>query len=217
MTDESPRVCAVMLTCGRPAMEARARAAFAAQTYKNKVLLVHPSVGGKTIGILRNEANTRARVETGAQILMHWDDDDYSLPGRMESQAAALVASGAQMTGYNRLLFWRAQKKEAWIWHNARLAAGTSFCYWSRVWARKPFGNFPTIIHGRRRGPGEDWGWQQGVDCHMTDAAEGPLMIASIHGGNTMDYDLETIVALGGGNWIRRADFDTYTEGIMSL
>jgi glycosyltransferase involved in cell wall biosynthesis len=127
-----PTVCCVMLTKGRPAMAKQAIAAFRAQTYKSKRLLVfnsgstplipeaealdvgshihEPCVIGldatETIGELRNEANA-ATEEMGAEIIAHMDDDDWSHPNRLSEQVALLQSSGAECVGYSDLLFWR--------------------------------------------------------------------------------------------------------------
>jgi glycosyltransferase involved in cell wall biosynthesis len=111
-----------MLTRDRPEMAKRAVECFRSQTYQNKHLLVVDNVsepdrqGGvveyyaapperyKTIGELRNFANSHA---AGADILIHWDDDDWSHPNRISEQVALLQASGKQCVGYRDMLFWR--------------------------------------------------------------------------------------------------------------
>ena len=73
---------------------------------------------GRTIGELRNAANSHVEgvevdlsagtsKDCGADILIHWDDDDYSHPNRIAEQVALLQSSGADVVGYRECLFWR--------------------------------------------------------------------------------------------------------------
>lgn len=127
-----PTVCAVMLTRDRPEYARRAVAAFRAQTYLNKWLLVWDTgdpawfdefrgsnqmqqwtpqgASGATIPALRNTANMSAGKR---DIFAHWDDDDYSHPNRIAEQVALLQASGAECVGYREMLFWRERERNA--------------------------------------------------------------------------------------------------------
>lgn len=123
-----PKVACVCLTRNRPQMFARAVESFKAQTYQNRRLVVvntsdddalgsYPLAGigaarvwtelrGQSVGKLRNEVNALAEV-MGADIIAHWDDDDWSHPLRLEEQVSQLIHSGAPAVGYNTLLFWK--------------------------------------------------------------------------------------------------------------
>jgi len=170
-----------MLTANRPQYAKRAVEAFRAQTYANKRLyicdtgietcglenLFSVQIGvfdcrdaqrkePRTIGDLRNMAGRNITSD----ILLHWDDDDYSHPNRIAEQVALLQSSGADVVGYNELLFWREPQRsvhpygtggspidmgtnpgEAWLYSskNRQYALGTSFCMWRSAWQRKPF------------------------------------------------------------------------------
>ncbi len=112
-----------MLASGREEMVARAVRSFQAQTYRNKRLLIldngrpriQASLPGNaayvtadpaSIGVLRNVANKFAGQLTGADIIAHWDSDDWSHPNRIAEQVALLQSSGAECVGYNEMLFW---------------------------------------------------------------------------------------------------------------
>lgn len=125
-----------MLTRDRPELAKRAVECFRAQTYLNKRLLiwntgddasiqlnslsefqVFAAIRNQSIGTMRNFATEYAgsllsTVQPGllseyADIIVHWDDDDWSHPNRIAEQVALLQASGADVVGYNEMLFWR--------------------------------------------------------------------------------------------------------------
>lgn len=133
-----PSVCAILLTADRPEMTRQAVECFRAQTYANKRLYVYDSGevpvidslpdefpkdgivyhrtvrNGRTVGVLRNDANDWAADldPRHPEILAHWDSDDYSHPNRIAEQVQLLQSSGADVVGYNEMLFWRKPKCE---------------------------------------------------------------------------------------------------------
>ncbi len=175
-----PSVCAVMLTANRPEYARRAVECFRKQTYHEKHLLVYGSgtefgylreefhgqvsVGFgrpvQTIGAMRNYANTE--TISSWDILIHWDDDDYSHPSRIVEQVALLQSSGADCVGYSDLLFWREPGTQTGIASGCRKCGytpclcpgeawfytspgpkpsppGTTLCYTRKSWERNPF------------------------------------------------------------------------------
>ena len=80
----------------------------------------------------RNMANWHA----DGQVIMHWDDDDWSAPERMASQVEYLLATGMDLVGYHRMHFWDVEGQQAYSYRSTRhvWACGTSFCYWKRFW-----------------------------------------------------------------------------------
>lgn len=191
-----PLVVCVMLTRDRPEMARRAIASFQSQNYERKRLYVldsgkgmgaisalpdrHPELGIvyhrtqaeckytgrlRTIGDLRNYANEWV-FRDGADLIAHWDDDDWSYPRRLEEQVALLQASGKQCVGYRELLFWDTRCEacdpidtmtgaiihmqncppgEAWLYRNddPRWVAGTSMLYTREAWEACPFDDAP--------------------------------------------------------------------------
>jgi len=238
-------------------MTRRAVASFNAQTYENKKLLIWDTgelnddfddevrvyhipapQNGRTIGALRNDA---LGFWTEYDIAVTWDSDDWSHPNRIAEQVAHLQASGADVVGYNELLFWRTRIMiddrsmpdgygEAWLYKHRTNAPGTSLCYWRKTWERKPFPDLPKPS----RGDGEDWHWLKGlnvatVPCFRAmDGAQlagepkediecEPRLIASIHGGNTQSYDLEGIIERGSQEWRRAPEWDNWCREKMQL
>jgi hypothetical protein len=199
-----PMVAAVMLVSRGPEMVARAVASYNAQTYSRRIMVSWPGNSGKTIGRYRNEA-----VESvHADIICHFDDDDWSHPNRIAEQVAFLQASGADAVGYREMLFWREPSSkdapgsvtfdgraftehdphpvelpgEAWLFSSPapNYCLGTSLCYWRKTWERVPFQNVNRA---------EDTLWQYRIKARACSAmlsekhytiANDPLMIASI-------------------------------------
>jgi len=146
-------VSAIMPTSGRPEMAARAIECFDAQTWPDKELVIAddphaPSfpegverwdieyfrIGRLEVGAKRNICCGRSRGE----VILHWDDDDYSAPGRIADQVARLVASGKSVTGYNSMLF--EGDGELWQYTGGEeCTLGTSLCYWRDYWKEHPF------------------------------------------------------------------------------
>ena len=244
MSKGDPLVCAIMLTRDRPAMAARAVESFRRQTYENKTLLLYNNgdsdeiecgcsaeafhvkilgTHGLSIGILRNAANAfrTGYHPNGPDIIVHWDDDDWSHPNRIADQVALLQRSGADAVGYREMLFWRDEIKQAWLFTGAtpNYALGTSLCYWRKTWQRRPFLN-------ETQGVEEKWCADLKVVSVSAMSYHGkpehipvePRMIASIHGGNTSTgYDLERHVAMGSQQWRRVPEWDEYARERMAL
>lgn len=186
---------------------------------------------GISIGVARNAANTSASCETfhnvhsgqpiavpQADIIVHFDDDDWSYPNRIADQVALLAASGADAVGFREMLFWRTPQNEAWLFTGATpdYALGTSLCYWRKTWQRRPFLN-------ENQGVEEKWcadlkvtSMSANFECQGLEIE--PRMIAAIHGGNTSTgYDLERHVAMGSQQWRRVPEWDEYCREGMKL
>lgn len=264
-----PLVVAIMLTKDRSEMAARAVRAFRKQTYDptRRILSIldtgaerhfvldgsdseneehdwRPSVRGQSIGALRNLAASWAMP---GSILIHWDDDDVSHPNRIAEQVAHLQSSGAEVVGYNKLLFWISLPKfvnhtvdgdeiggpyaddllggEAWLYKAPHFTApGTSLAYWRKTWEMKPFPDMPN----NKQSTGEDVQWLKGMnlatvsslavkDWEMGKSDLLPRLIASIHGGNTMSYDLEGMIARGSREWRRTPELDEFCRSRMRI
>ena len=242
---EAPTVCAIMLTADRPHLARRAVESFRSQTYPAKRLLVFDTGdgalhdldigdgdapewyaqrgkldGARTIGELRNLA-AGFPMAVNADILIHWDDDDWSHPNRIAEQVTLLQSSGADCVGYNSMLFWRQDQNgmdalsEAWMFRQPapNYALGTSLCYWRKVWERNPF---------KATSRGEDLDFCRALKCvgvpaNPSDFRPEPRMIARIHGGNTMmgaSYTPEKMREAP-DQWRRVPGWDAYAGSVM--
>lgn len=247
-----------MLTANRPEMARRAVECFRAQTYSRKQLFVldtspgagdlplmtdaqageftaccTPTIKPVTIGELRNEANRVSRVVFGSDIarpdiLIHWDDDDFSHPNRIAEQVALLQSSGADCVGYREMLFWRKPYScaagEACLYtaQNPEHVLGTSLCYWRKTWERKPFGatsqgedcRFTAglkVVSVSSFDMLGDLGWEKLPEGHQRRF---PRMIARIHAGNTSNaYRPDEMARVK--EWQRVPAWDEYCRGIF--
>jgi glycosyltransferase involved in cell wall biosynthesis len=217
-------------------MTERAIRSFEAQTYPNKCLLVldsgheklnlHSSVRliyattdpGPTVGELRNLA---IGMTTGADIIAHFDSDDWSHPERLTEQVSSHGVRPFECVGYNYMLFWDSTRQQAWFYRHggARYALGASFCYWRSAWERVKFGH---------TSKGEDRAWLYKVRAAGVSVMQelgpwidemvrqgkthdlAPRMICEIHGGNT-----SSAITEGHEQWTRVPEFDEYCKTRM--
>ncbi|WP_170265534.1 glycosyltransferase [Thiohalocapsa marina] len=132
--DAWPTVSCLMVTGSRPAQARLAIAAFCAQTYPNKELVIlddgaddtlaehvqaladarvrHIRVpaSARTLGALRNQAVALASGE----YICQWDDDDLYDPARLSTQMAVLRATASTACLLSRwLVWWPAQQRLA--------------------------------------------------------------------------------------------------------
>jgi hypothetical protein len=96
---------------------------------------------GLTLGAKRNRACEEARGE----IFAHWDDDDWHAPRRLYIQVQALLASGAELCGIDRLLFYAPATGRAWEYTypagRRPWLSGSTLMYRRGFWERHRFAN----------------------------------------------------------------------------
>lgn len=251
-----PKVVAVMLIADRKELGEKAVACFRAQTYQNKRLIIFDTgkeafrqefqtglpeswwweeSHGRTIGELRNRA-AEIPPALDADIIVHWDSDDWSHPQRIEEQVELLKDGSAGCVGYSDMLFWRTfqptiqqltvgvpRPSEAWLWRGAQnRPIGTSLCYWRWIWEAHPFKALPI-----GDSVGEDVDFVRRVDAIAVTIAVTsdvympirpfpndrdcgqrlPRMIARIHAGNTSTGYGQIESS---SSWKRIAEFDAF-------
>ena len=129
----------------------------------------------RQIGAKRNFGCRRAAGE----IVCHWDDDDWSAPGRIEAQVAALESHPSKsVTGFHSMKF--TDGAGTWWKYSGGLhyALGTSLCYRIAWQQAHPFP--ATQVGEDNEFVGVAWSLSE---LHTDDA--GDLMHATIHPGNT--------------------------------
>lgn len=235
-----PLVCCICLTADRQALTDRAVKCFVAQTYPEKELLIfdtgatpyrlpvgiqakditimRPSVCDKPeeframkIGTLRNMAN---RMAAGADIIAHWDSDDWSAPERLAIQVPALrMHPKYKAVGFHNLLFLDSRARPrvprmtpVWEYDYRRgdQALGTSLVYWRRTWEKQAF--------VENRVSGEDTEWVKAVGVRGLNGVCEPLLIAEVHGANTSPvYSVfDDHKPHHQPEWRRAPEFDSY-------
>ncbi len=189
------------LTRNRPEWLPKAVESFRLQTYPHRELLIladgqdvrhllpdDPRIrliqlaGRPEIGPKRNYGCERAVGD----VIAHWDDDDYSAPGRLADQVERLLESGKAVTGFHSMRFTDGIRW--WQYEGTRnYALGTSLCYQRIWWEAHPFSAVQV---------GEDN--QFVAEAHaageLITANAGVLMYATNHAGNTSPRKL-------GDNW----------------
>lgn len=135
-----------------------------------------------TIGAKRNLACSLAKGE----IVVHFDDDDFSAPGRVTDQVSRLLESGKAVTSYRNLKFTDGER--AWINRNWPGGYGTSLAYRRDWWQVHPFPEMQI---------GEDWEFvaeaMRAGEFVAGDAQD--FLVATIHRDNTSPRQI-------GPNWI---------------
>lgn len=132
------------------------------QTYQNKELVILGDVGGpyldEHMGIpwkvavaanirihycegwnIPRKRNYLAELAKG-EIIIHFDDDDWSHPDRIQAQIHHLKQYQVGFTGFHSILFWSDLEKQAYVYQGSPgYACGTSFCYLKAFIRRFPF------------------------------------------------------------------------------
>jgi len=246
----TPLVCCVCLTADRQRLTDRAARSFLAQTYENRELLIYdngreayqlPGLdreqsrkiivcrvdhrAGVTIPRLRNEANG---IASGADVIAHWDSDDWS---HQERLAVQMQSIRHHATGFSNMLFFdsREGKGNAWeyIYQDHRLVLGSSLMYWRPVWEVNAFNE------AKLEGEEKWWPSRDGVygingftaDYSPPHLGSAPLMIADYHGSNTGHYgksdstpcifDQTPAQRAANPQWRRAPEWDEYCREAM--
>ena len=199
-----PLVCCICLTADRQNLTERAIRCFLAQTYPKCWLLVYDSgatqfelppwatedrsrvvlaragsMRGASIGELRNAA---LALTPAADIIAHWDSDDWSAPERIATQVQFLDYR-YWVTGFQNALFSDTLRGgQAWEYDATRSGIGkvigATLLYRREAWQQHPFD--PT------RHTGEDTEWVKHFQVLPTQGVvPSPLFVADVHGKNT--------------------------------
>jgi glycosyltransferase involved in cell wall biosynthesis len=148
-------VSAIMPTRGRPALARAAVESFRAQTWGKKELLIlddgdSPSFPEPPPGadirywrrperLLIGEKRNLLCAAASGEVVIHFDDDDWSAPTRIADQVERLLANPAgQVTGFTSLVFWSCKAGQAREWSGS-LPCGTSLCYRLSWWKSHQF------------------------------------------------------------------------------
>jgi glycosyltransferase involved in cell wall biosynthesis len=191
------QVSCIMPTADRRAFIPGAIAQFLRQDYENSELVILDD-GAAEVGALvpqhdriryvrearktnvgqkRNHLCELARGD----IIVHWDDDDWSAPWRVRYQVEQLLQSHADVCGLDRVLFYEPAADQAWEYTYPKSAApwvyGATLCYTRAFWRRNRFA--PVSV-------GEDsrFVWSN-VQKNVLALSEQRFFVGLVHAGNT--------------------------------
>lgn len=84
--------------------------------------------------------NVCCELATG-EIIIHFDDDDWSAPTRIEDQVRLLKASGKKLLSYYNILYYNEDTKKVYrCWPTSiRGPHGATFCYYKSFWEQNKF------------------------------------------------------------------------------
>lgn len=191
-----PLVSAIMPTADRPGFVARALRSFAAQTWPHRELLVLDDGQPSVAELCRGVAGVRyerlpARLSVGrkrqlacelarGELIAHWDDDDWSLPHRLEAQVRALLARPeVAVCGSSRVRYVDPAGRRAWRYVHPGSAPRwlQALVYRRSAWERVPFED---------RRVGEDSVFLRAFrGREVLDLAREDLVICTVHPRNT--------------------------------
>lgn len=154
-----PSVACIMPTCDRETFVRRSVRYFQRQTYQRKQLIVvddgirpvrRALPDDERIRYIRLSERTSLGTKrnlaceaTNADVIIHWDDDDWMAPTWVETQVRSLQRADADVSGLQRLYFYDPVHRRAWRYsypvHGRPWVAGATLCYTRSFWQRNRF------------------------------------------------------------------------------
>ena len=192
-----PLASCIMPTAGRRSFVPHAIRRFLAQDYPDCELIVvddgadpvddlmpdNPAIryfrlsGKNSVGAKRNIACGYARGE----IILHWDDDDWSAPWRVSYQVEQLVNCKADVCGLDRVIFAGPGPDRSYVYtypnEDRPWVYGGTLCYRKELWTRNGFPD-------NSIGEDNDFLWN-GVEKKIVPLPNPAFYVGMIHGGNT--------------------------------
>ncbi|HSE53545.1 MAG TPA: glycosyltransferase [Gemmatimonadales bacterium] len=164
--ERPPAVSCIMPTANRPHLVPRAIQFFLAQRYPVAELVIIDDGTESIAPLIPIDSRIRyqrlpERVRLGAKrniacemsrgdVILHWDDDDWAAPHRVQTQVAALLGHpGVDLAGQSEVTFYSPTDRRSWRYRYGHSrqpwVAGSTFCYHRRLWQRHAF---PAIDDG---------------------------------------------------------------------
>lgn len=221
--DARPLVSCIMPTFDRRRFMVRAIRYFLNQGYRNRELVIvddgtdcvadavpaDPRIryfrlpGRRTIGDKRNIACEQSNGE----LIVHWDDDDWSAPWRLEYQVEMFTSQGVDVSGLRALFFCDPAAGRAWRYEypsgRRPWVAGGTFCYRRQLWEQEAFQDVSLAEDN-------NYLWQ-GRPKNVGVLEDSSFYVARVHTGNTCRKDIhdawwhprpvQEVAALVGSDW----------------
>lgn len=159
MNSSRPLITCIMPTWNRRPYIPAAIACWQAQTYQERELLVVDDGEDRVEDLIPSDARIRyvrleRKVTCGqkrnvccqhaqGEVIAHFDDDDWSAPGRLEDQLNRMRTKDRPITGYECLYFWDTLTKKAKRFSGGTkgYVVGTSLMYLREFWETHNFVN----------------------------------------------------------------------------
>jgi hypothetical protein len=137
----------------------------------------------RTIGAKRNLACEQAHGD----LIVHWDDDDWSAPWRIGYQVEMFLKEDVDVSGLRTIYFCEMSTDRAWRYEypagRKPWVCGATFCYRRSRWESDPFPDSSL---------GEDTAylWQGGLPKRVGMLTDPSIYVAMVHSGNTSRKDV---------------------------
>ena len=218
VTDRSPLVSCIMPTRNRRAFVPAAIAAFQSQDYERRELVVVDDGADGVADLIPDDPRIRyervtRRMLLGAKrnlacslaagdVIVHWDDDDWSASWRLTYQVTGLLRTRADICGLRQVIFFDPVAQRAWRYaypaNSGRAwVAGGTLCYGKDFWRAHAF---PEVNSG------EDTRFVWDGRPNIAALPDPTFYVATIHSGNTSpkrpggdrwrEYDSGKVMAL---------------------
>lgn len=196
---KSPLISVVCPTYNRAKYLPTAIRCFLQQTYPNKEMILVDDGNEPTplpIGANINYIKLNTKTATGTkrnmgaeaargEIVVNWDDDDWSHAHRLEDQYQRLLRTGKAVTGYCATIRFEESSRIlcTGVSHPPYFVSGTSQCYLRAWWDLHPF---PDCSYG------EDSVFSRTARLadELASANPGKMMVIRTHQGNTEAIDV---------------------------
>lgn len=130
-----------------------------------------------TVGEKLNWLCANARGE----IIVRFDDDDWSAPERIRNQVWALDYGNVQVTGYHDWFYYDVKSGQAWEYRFPGLkpyASGGTHAFYRSYWQKHPFSS-------KSNGEDTDFSHEAKALGYLNSFRAADAFVARIHGQNT--------------------------------
>lgn len=192
----------MLITRGRQQFAQQAFRCFLSQDYPNKRLVIVDDADERSFpyGVdhslvqyeispersIPRKRNMAAMLAEDAEVIAHFDSDDWSDPQRLSAQMHLLKESSLSVTGFHSILFYAELSGQCFRYTNDNsYAVGTTLVYRRQWWMAHPFNERLVISEDnafvtQARNAGE-----------LISVDGDRLVVARIHGDNTSIKNLD--------------------------
>ena len=205
----SPLASCIMPTANRRALVPQAIRYFLRQDYPNRELIILDDGVDSVADLIPPDERIRylrlpQKLSMGAkhnmacemaqgEIIVHWDDDDWSSPRRISYQVWELQEQSTDtamdtLCGLSRVMFYDPRMQRAWEYRypgGKPWVLGSTFCYYRRFWERHRFPNM-------NEGADTTFVWNL-QNVNVRAHPDHTFHVGTVHSHNTSPKRTETI------------------------